>query len=222
MIRLAISLLLAAIVTLPGAARLASAQGAAISFVDGNWAQQRFLFKRSNDYAIEQETLTIDSYRSVSVLYSRLPERLWNARGARWDWSVLQSVPATDLTSRGGDDRNIAVYFIFLPPDRAEVTRNRNIRRLLNEPDVRALAYVWGGAHEPGSVLPSPYMDSRGVTIVRRAAGVGQFTEEIDLAADFRRAFGSEPTALAGLAVSADSDDTRSMVQARLSGLLLR
>ncbi|MEM8878073.1 MAG: DUF3047 domain-containing protein [Pseudomonadota bacterium] len=222
MIRIAASLVLAATLALPGLATPGSAEGTTISFLNGSWAQQRFLFKRSNDYAIEQDTLTIDSYRSVSILYSRLPESLWNARGARWDWAVLQSAPATDLTSRGGDDRNIAVYFIFLPPDRAQATRNRNIRRLLNEPSVRALAYVWGGRHEAGSVLPSPYMDNRGVTIVQRPAGVGQFTEEIDLAADFRRAFGSEPTALAGLAISADTDDTRSMVQARLSSILLR
>jgi hypothetical protein len=200
----------------------AKADGLSISFRDGSWAEQTFPFKRANDYAIEGQTLTIDSERSVSMLYARLPNAVWNARSASWDWKVLRSVPGTDLTKKGDDDRNIALYFIFLPAERAEATQDSSIRRLLREQSARVLVYVWGGDHQQGALLPSPYMDTRGVTIVQRPSGTGEFSEQIDLAADFTRAFGTAPTALAGLAVSADSDDTRAIIDARLSALTLR
>jgi len=43
----------------------------------------------------------------------------------------------------------------------------------------------------------------------------------VDLARDHRRAFGSAPARLVGLAVSADSDDTDSRVVARIAGLVI-
>jgi hypothetical protein len=59
-------------------------------------------------------------------------------------------------------------------------------------------------------------------TIALRPAGAGAWEETVDLAADFRRAFGEEATALVGLAVSADSDDTGTAVRAELSRLTIR
>jgi len=55
-----------------------------------------------------------------------------------------------------------------------------------------------------------------------RPAGTGAHRENVDLAADYRRAFGGVPGALVGLAVSADSDDTNSRIRARVSGLVLK
>ncbi|MDZ4134847.1 MAG: DUF3047 domain-containing protein [Paracoccaceae bacterium] len=43
----------------------------------------------------------------------------------------------------------------------------------------------------------------------------------MDLAADYRRIFGGAAGALVGLAVSADSDDTRTAIRASISGLVL-
>jgi hypothetical protein len=44
----------------------------------------------------------------------------------------------------------------------------------------------------------------------------------VDLARDYGRAFGGRPEALVGLAVSADSDDTASAVEATVSGLAVK
>ncbi|NBT32975.1 MAG: DUF3047 domain-containing protein, partial [Rhodobacteraceae bacterium] len=72
-----------------------------------------------------------------------------------------------------------------------------------------------------GDVLTSPYLGDRGRTIIRRSAGTGSYTESVDLATDYTRAFGGEATALVGLALSADSDDTDSQISARLENLKL-
>ncbi|MGR3512356.1 MAG: DUF3047 domain-containing protein, partial [Paracoccaceae bacterium] len=45
--------------------------------------------------------------------------------------------------------------------------------------------------------------------------------EQVDLASDHRTAFGIEPGALIGLAVSADSDDTKGRIVASISDLQL-
>ncbi|NBT32880.1 MAG: DUF3047 domain-containing protein, partial [Rhodobacteraceae bacterium] len=50
----------------------------------------------------------------------------------------------------------------------------------------------------------------------------GGYSETVDLGRDFKSAFGRMPEALVGVAVSADSDDTDSVIRARLGNLTLR
>lgn len=189
-----------------------------VSFSSG-WKEQRFSLFSSNDYALGRETLGVRSDGSVSLLWSALPKSLWGSRQAAWDWAVETSVPATDLTRKGGDDRNLSLYFVFLPEAEARNAQGDSIRALLENPEARVLVYVWGGAHSAGEVLQSPYLGARGRTIVRRGAGTGAASERVDLASDHQRAFGEAPDQLVGLAVSADSDDTDSRIVAQISRL---
>ena len=81
--------------------------------------------------------------------------------------------------------------------------------------------YVWGGAHQRGDLLSSPYLGERGKTIVLRPAGNGQHDEQVDLRADLQRVFGVADVALVGLAMSADSDDTATEIRASIRMLRL-
>ncbi|MDJ0820771.1 MAG: DUF3047 domain-containing protein [Paracoccaceae bacterium] len=191
-----------------------------ISF-DQSWKQQRFSLFAQNKYGFGGQSLTLASNGSVSLTYRSLAPELWSRRAASWSWAVSEGVPATDLRQKGGDDRNLALYFVFLPQAEAQTLRSGNIRRLLRSKDVRVLVYVWGGDHARGSILPSPYLGPRGKTVVLRPSGTGSARERIDLAADYARAFGDKPEALVGLAVSGDSDDTDSRIRASISGLRL-
>ena len=192
--------------------------GQQVMFGQG-WKEQRFSMFSSNDYGLNGETLKVSSDETVSLLWTQLPESLWDKRDVSWDWSVSQSVPPTDLTLKGGDDRNLSLYFVFLPPDAAEAAQGRGVRSLLNDENARVMVYVWGGDHERGDFLESPYIGDRGRTIIRQSAGTGSASEAVDLAADHRRAFGEEAGSLVGLAVSSDSDDTGTGVKAELSRL---
>lgn len=191
-----------------------------VSFATG-WDEQRLSLFDANDYSFGAD-LGILSEDAVSLVWARLPQSEWAARSASWGWSVTQSVPATDLRQKGGDDRNISVYFVFLPQDVAVTMEGSNIRQLMGNRDVRILQYAWGGAHGRGEILPSPYAPGQGVTVALRQAGTGSHSEAVDLAADFQAAFGTAPGALVGLAVSADSDDTDSVIEATLGALSLR
>jgi hypothetical protein len=189
---------------------------------DGGWKNQKFSLFSGNRYGQQGEALTVASDGSVSILWRALPAAQWPARKARWTWQVDRGVPETDLRLKGGDDRNLALYFVFMPEATARALGpNPGIRRLLDAPEARVLVYVWGGAHRRGDVLDSPYLGARGRTVVLRPSGTGAHAEDIDLAADHARAFGGPPAALVGLAVSSDSDDTGTAVQGRISGLRL-
>ena len=198
----------------------ATAAGAGpVSFA--NWQEQRLSLFGSNDYSFGQ-SLQMVSDGQVSIAWGRVPQGDWGARRASWTWDVTEGVPPTDLSRKGGDDRNIAVYFVFVPQDAAAELASADIRALLGRDDVRVLQYAWGGNNTTGSVLPSPYgTPGTGVTIPLRQAGTGSHSESVDLAADYARAFGGAPGALIGLAVSGDSDDTKSRIVASISNLAL-
>ena len=198
------------------------AAGAMAAVPFSQWQEQRFsLFSRS-DWRKGTEAVSVTSDASVSLIWTSLPETAWDARAASWRWQVEESVPPTPLDLRGGDDRNLSLYFVFMPKDVARKNRGASIRRLMRIEQARVLMYVWGGDHARGAVLHSPYLGAQGRTVVLRPAGTGGHSERVDLAADYRRAFDAEAPAVVGLALSSDSDDTGGTVRAGLADLSLR
>lgn len=189
---------------------------------DNTWKTQRFSLFSSNKYGFAGSSVSVASNGSVSLAYRSLPDSFWSSQNASWNWQVDEGVPGTDLRLKGGDDRNLALYFVFLPQGEAERLRGGNVRDLLSNDDARVLIYVWGGDHNRGDLLESPYLGSRGKTIVLRGTGTGSAMENVSLSRDFQRAFGGRQTALVGLALSADSDDTDTRIRASLSGLKLK
>ncbi len=197
-----------------------SATADPVAFND--WRQHWFARFADVDFDYSQKTMGVQANGAVSITYKLLDPSLSNSTAARWDWSVSDTVAPTDLRKKGGDDRNLALYFAFLPEKKAKATRSGgNLRKLLKNPDGRVLAYVWGGNHKRNAILPSPYLGARGKTIVLRSSGKGAYSEKIDLLADYRRAFKSDPGALVALAVSADSDDTDAVIRGKISNLFL-
>lgn len=197
-----------------------AASAGPVSFSSG-WSEQKLSLFSSNDYAFGAN-LSMVSNGSVSIAWSRVAQSDWGANGASWNWTVNKSVPATDLSRKGGDDRNISLYFVFVPADVAPTLAGAGIRSLLGRSDVRVIQYAWGGNNAVGSVIASPYGKSgTGVTIPLRQAGTGSANERVDLAGDYARAFGGQKGALIGLAVSGDSDDTASVIEAAIGNLSL-
>lgn len=194
------------------------ALAAPVSF-DGSWKTQKFSLFSSNTYGFNGSSVSVASDGAVSLAYRPLPESYWSASTATWSWSVQEGVPATDLRQKGGDDRNLALYFVFLPQAEAQALKGASVRQLLTNDAARVLVYVWGGAHDRGAVLGSPYLGKRGKTIVLRGSGTGSANESVNLARDYDNAFGGGQTALVGLALSGDSDDTDSRIRASISGL---
>ena len=205
-----------------GVAGVSHAQQAASIPFDSAWRSVSFPRLVPTRYGLGGATLSIAADASSSLIYRPVPDGARGALMARWDWAVSQSVPPTDLSRKGGDDRNISVYFVFMDPGAAaRLSPDTSPQRLLSSRSARTLIYVWGGNHAPGAMLASPYLRGRGFTIALRPAGTGTAAAQVDLARDHAAAFGSAPEVLVGLAVSADSDDTDSQLRATLSNLRL-
>ncbi len=188
---------------------------------DKNWVEQGFLRLWSNDYDLKGDALDVGSDGTVSLLYRRAPKSIASATKAAWNWAVTESVKATDLTQKGGDDRNLALYFVFVDPASAAKLAKASARKLLTNPNTRALVYVWGGDYKRGQVLFSPYGPKTLKTVAQRAAGKGRFSESVDLERDFKRAFKQKKGVLVGLGITADSDDTDGKIKAVISNLVV-
>ncbi len=187
-----------------------------IDFSKG-WKNQKLSVFANNKYSFGK-SLGITSSDAVSIAWTRLAPSDWNRSKASWAWSVSQSVPATSLARKGGDDRNISIYFVFLPEGEAKRLQGASIRKLLGNNKVRILQYAWGGNHGRRAFIPSPYAPKgQGTTVALRQAGTGSHSESVNLKGDYAKAFGGSYGKLVGLAVSADSDDTNSTIKARVS-----
>ena len=196
-------------------ATMTVANAAEVSFSD--WTRQKFPLKTATQYEASGSTLGISSKGGVSIIYRAVGD----ASRASWNWSVSSSVPATPLKNKGGDDRNIALYFIFAPEAEASALKSQKITSLLNNKSVKALVYTYGGSENRGAKFQNPYMSGRGLNIVLRSAGTGSFQESVNLQSDFASAFGGGHS-LIGVAVSADSDDTGAQIKASISNLNLK
>ncbi|SFJ33241.1 DUF3047 domain-containing protein [Jannaschia pohangensis] len=203
------------------AAVFAAPLAAATLSFDGSWREQGFLRFSSNDYTQGGGSLQVGSDGTVSLLWRAVPEGLRGSTQASWTWSVAESVPATDLRRKGGDDRNLAIYFAWTDPQTAATANPNRATRLLRDPNTKVLVYVWGDDDARGTLQDSPYLPGL-KTIVLRQAGTGQHGERVDLAADYARAFGGAPGVLVGVGISADSDDTDTRIRAAITAPDLR
>ncbi len=166
--------------------------------------------------------MEIISDGSVSMIFRAVPEDDWQANAASWAWSVSRSVVATDLTVKGVDDRNLALYFVFVDESRANALAGGSARRVFNDASTRTLVYVWGGDYPRETLLSSPFQLGQLMMVASRPATTGAFTESVDLLGDFQKAYGAEPGALIAIGVSADSDDTDGYIAGQISDLTLR
>jgi Protein of unknown function (DUF3047) len=72
---------------------------------------------------------------------------------------------------------------------------------------------VFGGEQPRGTVVDSPHLGAAGAVRVLRPADspTGEwFEERVDIAQDYREAFGEDPPDPTQIAISADTDDTGS------------
>ncbi len=189
-----------------------------ISF-NSSWKEQGFLSLFSNDYALNGSSLGVKSDETVSMLYRAAPKSVQGATKASWNWKVTKSVKPTNLLKKGGDDRNLSIYFVFADKKTADSLKSLSARKLLGNPAVKSRSYIWGGNYPVGKSYDSPYRPGALAMVMKRKAGTGSHSETVNLASDFKRAFGKAPEALIGIAVTGDSDDTDGQIDAVISNL---
>ncbi len=189
------------------------------------WERLDFKSIPPNTWAEENGALSVMSNSGASILYTNAPSS--DQPVLTWRWRIDQSVPATDLTRKGGDDRSMALTVGFAY-DPSTASMGERVKRVVVESIAgadapgRVIEFVWGGNQPRGSKAQSPYSGSSGqiITLRTTADPVGQWqTESVDIAALYREIWGSAPPPVTRVALSADSDDTKTVSAARIADL---
>jgi hypothetical protein len=213
--------LAAALLALPGGAPAAQPVAFGPDLAAAGWTALSFpSIAPTRFHPPDENTIEVVADGSAGLLWRRIEGALAKARSARWRWRADEGVAPTDLTRRGGDDRALALYFVF----GAAADAGKAPFDLLRSSSVRALVYVFGGDKPRGVLVRSPHMGARGMFIVLRPADAARrvwFEEAADLEHDFRRAFGAGAPALLAVAIGSDSDDSRGRNRAQLRDLVL-
>jgi hypothetical protein len=138
----------------------------------------------------------------------------------RWRWRVDEALTPANERSRSGDDFAARVYVSFVfEPERASLLE-RAARRLAaavwgETMPGRALSYVWSSREPPGALWPNPYTEASQMIALASGGAAGWREAEVDLAADYRRAFGHVAPAPVFLALMTDTDDRCARARAR-------
>jgi hypothetical protein len=188
-----------------------------------NWEPLEFpAIPRHTDYSIESEGdshyLKAESSASSSGLIFTAQFDVYRYPKMRWRWkvdNVYTGEQVNKARAKEGDDYPIRIYIIFqYDPEQADPLQRLTYiaakRRYGEYPPHSALNYVWASNYRSQSTMTNPY-SSRSKMIFLRMGDEqeGRWVEEsVDILEDYRRVFGKNPPATAGLAIMNDSDDT--------------
>ena len=221
-----------------GGVALLAATGLTYARVQGNlpaellkrgWEEVTFDDKRANRFATCGDgCIKVETTSSVSMIGRPVTTDLTEKPVLTWEWKIEKPVTPSDLTTKGEDDRAVAVYVTFpFDPDTASFGEKllRPMVELARGADApsRVISYVWGGFGETGQLVESPFFGGVNAMIISRTqdAPVGDWvTERFNIVADHKRAFGFEPKTAAHVLISADSDDTGADNQAYVRKLM--
>ena len=180
---------------------------------DETWRREQLGGAETLYDAVEEDggrVLRARSDDAATALFRAL-DRPRRAAGISWRWKVERSLRGNaDERERRGDDYAARLFVIF-----GATTLGRN---------TRALCYVWAGELPIGTTFRSPYVSQVQTVVLQSGDGrAGTWvTEQRNLAADYRAAFGEEPPPVGAVALMVDTDDTGARAVAWYDEIVLR
>lgn len=133
----------------------------------------------------------------------------------RWRWKVMNILQKGDVTKKEGDDYPARLYITFeYDPSKLSFldrTKYKAARLLYGEyPPTGALNYIWGSHASKGLITPNPFTDRAMMIVVESGKEkLNQWVEQKrNILEDYRKAFGSDPPAISGVAIMSDTDNT--------------
>lgn len=195
--------------------------GAAGTELPAGWRHWSFERGRRTRYALARDSgalaLRAESDGGASGLVRPLRADPRRHSVLAWRWKVTRLPEGADLTRRAGDDCAARLFVLFAAgPGLGDRMWSRLMRMQSGHGFGNSLAYVWADAAAGRPHLASPYTDRVAVIPVRSGpADLGRWlSEERDVAADYRRAFGQAPPEIVAVALMTDTDDTGSSAAA--------
>ena len=185
-----------------------------------NWKPFTFTkIKKHSVYTIETEggkrMLKAESSASASAIVYKDAFDVYDHPRAKWRWKVKNVYAKGDVRTKAGDDYPIRIYIMFeFDPDKSgamDRIKYSFAKSLYGEyPPHSSLSYIWSSKDDPGTFVVSPYTDKAMMVLLEKGpAKAGTWVdEEIDIPADYQKAFKTKPPARARIAIMNDSDNT--------------
>lgn len=137
-------------------------------------------------------------------------------RHLSWRWKTERVLDKADLTTKAGDDFSTRLY-VFFDRKPAQMSLSERIAYKLgrsrygDQIPSAALCYVWDNRLPVGTIRDNAYTGFvKMIVATSGKAQQGQWvTLQRDVGADYRRAFGTAPPRITGIAVAVDTDNTR-------------
>jgi hypothetical protein len=185
-----------------------------------NWEPLNFeSVEKHTSYTIESaesaKSLKAESNASASALVYKEEFNVYEFPKVRWRWKVENVYKSGKAGTKEGDDYPIRVYVMFKYEPRKAGLRQRIAYaaaklRYGEYPPHSSLNYIWANREQTDRIITSPYTDKVRLILKRQGtSNVGEWvTEEIDIVADYEKAFGKKPPPVARIAIMNDSDNT--------------
>lgn len=175
--------------------------------------------KSHSTYTIErtgsEHILRAESSASASAIVYKDSFSVFGFPRVKWRWKVKNVYAKGDVRFKEGDDYPIRVYIMFeYDPDKAGVGERIKysvVKSMYGEyPPHSSLSYIWSSKDHPEKFVVSPYTDKAVMVLLEKGPAKMDtwVDEEIDILADYQKAFGTKPPARARIAVMNDSDNT--------------
>lgn len=181
-----------------------------------------------NDPETSEHVIEAKATSAAAALGVRLDLDAKQTPMLRFKWKVGNLIESSDPRVKDGDDYSARVYVTFAnDPARStfkERTENAFFRTLYGEtPPRAALSYVFTHKAKTGEVIVSPFSARvKKIVVDADPASVGKWKKfERDVYADYKRAFGDEPTRISGIAIMVDTDNTGETASAKFGDVSL-
>jgi len=166
------------------------------------------------DFAVVEidgrRALRMRSQGEHSTIAKEIQVDLTSTPWLEWTWKVVALPEGADLTQRATSDAAAHVFVVW--PRRPAVLRSRLI------------GYIWDASLPIGSIHKSQKTGTVTFIVVRSGkAQLGQWlTERRNVREDYRMAFGDEPENPPVIALSIDTNDTKSSSEAFIGPIRFR
>ena len=146
-----------------------------------------------------------------------------------WRWRIDALVPGADNTDRYAEDAPVRIVLAFEGDRRRLPLRDQLFfeqARLLSggqEMPYATLMYIWENRQPVESVITNPHTARvRKIVVASGENGVGRWQRyRRNIVEDYRRAYGTEPGRLIGIAILTDTDNTRQRASAQYGKIRL-
>lgn len=147
----------------------------------------------------------------------------------QWRWKVDNVIQNSDVTSKQGDDYAARIYITFAyEPDKVSFAKKLKYQagRALFGADVpiAAINYIWESKTPKDTVVDNAYTDFVKMIVIESGQEkVGQWVEEErNVYEDYKRAFGTEPPMISGVAIMTDTDNTGAAATAYYGDIIFK